>query len=208
MKAPIMSERPLLVLASASPRRRDLLAQIGLTVDHVLPADVDETPLAREQPIELARRLGRAKLEAAVALLPDALRGSAYVVAGDTVVGVGRRILPKAESEAQARACLKLLSGRSHRVYTGVAVCGPTGKIRERLVETRLTFKRLSHDEVEAYIASGEWNGKAGGYAIQARAAVFVERLIGSFSNVVGLPVAEVSSLLAGSGYPVLSGWS
>jgi septum formation protein len=178
-----------LVLASASPRRLALLTQIGVTPDVVFAADIDETPLPKETPRQLALRLARRKAEAVDA-------ADAVVLAADTVVAVGRRVLPKAETEAQARDCLRLLSGRSHRVYTGVAVRTLSGALRERLVETRVAFKLLSPQELDAYIASGEWQGKAGGYAVQGLAARFVISIIGSYSNVVGLPLYETANLL------------
>jgi septum formation protein len=181
-----------LVLASASPRRLALLAQIGITPDEVIAADIDETPLKGETPRLLAVRLARAKAEAVRA-------DGALVLAADTVVAVGRRVLPKAESEAQARACLALLSGRTHRVYTGVAAKTPTGAIRDRLVETRVTFKRLSAVEIETYIASREWQGKAGGYAAQGLAGRYVTHIIGSYSSIVGLPLYETANLIEGA---------
>lgn len=179
-----------LVLASASPRRLDLLRQIGVTPDKVVATDVDETPLPKERPRDLALRL--AKLKAA------AVDGAgAIVLAADTVVAVGRRILPKAETEAEARACLALLSGRTHRVYTAVAVrCGD--KSAARVVESRVLFKMLSAQDVEAYVASGEWRGKAGGYAVQGLAGKFIISLVGSYSAVVGLPLYESAHLLEG----------
>lgn len=176
-----------LVLASASPRRLALLAQIGVVPDEVVAADIDETPLKGETPRMLALRLARTKAEA--------VKTDGVVLAADTVVAVGRRILPKAEMESQARACLALLSGRSHRVYTGVAVKSVRG-VRERLVETRVAFKRLSAAEIDAYIASGEWKGKAGGYAAQGLAARYITSIIGSYSAVVGLPLYEAANLL------------
>lgn len=178
-----------LVLASASPRRLALLAQIGITPDEVIAADIDETPLKDETPRNLAARLARQKAEAVVA-------ADAIVLAADTVVAVGRRVLPKAESEHDARMCLRLLSGRSHRVYTGVAVKLPGGGLRERLVETRVAFKVLSAAEIDAYIASREWDGKAGGYAAQGRAGRFITSIIGSYSSVIGLPLFETANLL------------
>jgi len=181
-----------LVLASASPRRLALLAQIGVTPDEVIAADIDETPLKAETPRRHALRLAREKVEAVKA-------EGAVVLAADTVVAVGSRILPKAETEQQARECLALLSGKTHRVYTGVAVKTPTGDIRTRLAETRVTFKRLSRHEIERYIASGEWQGKAGGYAIQGLAARYVTNLIGSYSSVIGLPLFETANLLEGA---------
>jgi len=200
--------RPSLILASASPRRLALLEQAGLKPDALLPADLDEAPLRGERPRDLARRLARAKAEAAHA----AARGRSdleqpYVVAADTVVAVGRRILPKAEIVEEAAACLRLLSGRAHRVYTGVALVTPRGLVRYRLVETRLRFKRLSTEEIEAYLASGEWRGKAGAYAIQGIAGAFVVKLVGSYTGVVGLPLHETVNLLGGEGFPVRLGW-
>lgn len=180
-----------LVLASASPRRLALLAQIGITPDEVIAAGIDETPLPKETPRNLALRLAREKAEAVKA-------NGAIVLAADTVVAVGRRVLPKAETEAEARECLRLLSGRSHRVYTGVAVKAPNGDVRERLVETRVAFKVLSVAEVERYIASGEWHGKAGGYAAQGLAGRFITSIIGSYPSVIGLPLYETASLLEG----------
>lgn len=189
--------RPRLILASASPRRLALLEQAGIVPDDVRAPEIDETPLKRELPAAHARRLAREKAEALAAREPDAL-----VLAADTVVACGRRILPKAETEAEARACLALLSGRAHRVYTAVALAGPAG-FSERLSLTRVVFKRLSAEEVNAYIASGEWQGKAGGYAIQGRAAAFVRLLTGSYSGVVGLPLFETCALLGGAGFPL-----
>lgn len=200
--------RPKLILASASPRRLALLEQAGLKPDALLPCDLDETPGKGERPRDLARRLAREKAEAANrtrADRPDL--AESYIVAADTVVAVGRRILPKAEILDEAAACLRLLSGRAHRVYTGVAVVTPKGVIRERLVETRLRFKRLSNDEIEGYLAAGEWRGKAGAYAIQGIAGSFVVKLLGSYGAVVGLPLYETVSLLAGEGYPVRFDW-
>ncbi len=199
---------PTLVLASASPRRLALLEQAGIRPDALLPSDLDEAPLKGERPRDLARRLARAKAEAALATLqsrPD-LAG-AYILAADTVVAVGRRILPKAEIVDEAAACLRLLSGRAHRVYTGIAVVTPRGAIRDKLVETRVRFKRLSKDDLEGYLASGEWRGKAGAYAIQGIADSFVVKLVGSYSAVVGLPLHETVNLLGGEGYPVRLGW-
>ena len=200
--------RPRLVLASASPRRLALLAQIGVKPDAVLPQDVDETPRPRETPCDLAARLAMEKASVAAAMAPK-LSGLApsLTLAADTVVCVGRRILPKCETRDQAERCLDLLSGRGHRVYTGLALIREGGAARRRLVETRLRFKRLSRGEIEAYLASGEWRGKAGGYAIQGFAGAFVEKLVGSYSNVVGLPLAETAALLGGEGYHVHQSW-
>jgi septum formation protein len=200
--------RPKLVLASASPRRLELLQQMGLEVDGLLPTDIDETPLRNELPRVLAARLAAEKAAAAIkirAYRPQ-LEGS-FLLAADTVVAVGRRILPKCNDVEQADDCLRLLSGRQHRVYTGVTLVTPRGAVRHRLVETRLRFKRLSATEIDAYLASGEWRGKAGGYAVQGLAGTFVVRLIGSYSAVVGLPLYETYSLLAGEGFPVLTPW-
>ncbi|MCJ2084193.1 Maf-like protein [Methylobacterium sp. J-090] len=197
-----------LVLASASPRRLALLQQVGIEPDALLPADVDETPRKSETPRELARRLARDKLGVAgdAARRRDDMR-QAFVIAADTVVAVGRRVLPKAEVADEAADCLRLLSGRQHRVYTAVCLLSPKGTRRERLVETRVRFKRLSGREIEAYIASEEWRGKAGGYAIQGLAAAFVVKLVGSQSAVVGLPLYETLSLLEGEGFPVREAW-
>jgi septum formation protein len=200
--------RPKLILASASPRRLALLQQVGLEPDALLPADLDETPQKGELPRLLAARLAGEKAQAALkmaAARPE-LDG-AYLIAADTVVSVGRRILPKCEVISEAAQCLRLLSGRAHRVYCGVALVTPNGGIRRRLVETRVRFKRLSSDEVEAYLASGEWRGKAGGYAIQGLAGTFVQKIIGSYSGVVGLPLYETVSLLAGEGFPAHLFW-
>ena len=200
--------RPKLVLASGSPRRLALLQQAGLEPDALLPADIDETPLKSETPRELVRRLARTKAEVArrTARTREELEG-AFVVAADTVVSVGRRILPKAEVVEEAAACLRLLSGRTHRVYTAVCVVTPRDAVRERLVESRVRFKRLSREDMEGYLASGQWRGKAGGYAIQGLAGAFVVKLIGSYSNVVGLPLYETMLLLDGEGFPVRFGW-
>lgn len=190
-----MAERAPLILASASPRRRDLLAQIGLVPDHIAAADLDESPLKDETPAQLALRLAVSKAQAVAAVTPG------YVLAADTVVCVGRRVLDKAETEADVAACLKLLSGRGHRVYTGVAVVNPAGKLSSRLAETRLTFKRLSDADVAAYLVCGEGVGKAGGYAIQGLAGSYVTQLVGSYTGVMGLPLYETKCLLNGAGY-------
>jgi septum formation protein len=188
--------KPPLVLASASPRRLELLARIGIAPDRVLPTDIDETPLKAELPRLLAARLSMAKAEAAGALAPGAL-----VLAADTVVGVGRRILGKPADADEARRFLTLLSGRRHHVHTGVALRTPEGALRTRLVDTILAFQRLTEAQIEDYVAGGEWRGKAGGYAIQGRAEVFVRFLSGSHSNVVGLPLFETAQLLRGIGW-------
>jgi septum formation protein len=203
-----MSGRPKLVLASGSPRRLALLNQAGIEPDSLLPADVDEIPRKGELPRAYANRLARAKAEAALVTVrrEEELKG-AYVIAADTVVAVGRRILPKADLLDEAAQCLRLLSGRSHRVYTGLCMITPKEAFRQRLVETRVRFKRLSKEDLEAYLASGEWRGKAGGYAVQGLAGTFVVKVVGSYSNVVGLPLYETVSLLGGEGYPVHFGW-
>jgi len=191
---------PELVLASASPRRVQLLAQIGVVPSQIVPADIDETPRKGELPRQLAERLAREKATAtAKSLAPNASR---FILAADTVVAVGRRILPKAETEAQARDCLALLSGRAHKVYTGVAIQkGET--LHSRLIVSRVQFKRLSRAELEAYVASHEWDGKAGGYAIQGRAGAYVREISGSYSAIVGLPLHETANLLSGLGFPL-----
>jgi septum formation protein len=184
-----------LVLASASPRRLDLLRQIGLEPSAIDPADVDEASLSQETPRRLALRLALAKAAAVAPRHPED-----YVLAADTVVAVGRRVLPKVDTEAEGRACLELLSGRNHRVLTAVALQAPGGRRASRLVEARLQFKRLSTSEIDAYLASGEGLGKAGGYAVQGRAGAFVIALNGSYTAVVGLPLYETACLLQGLG--------
>ncbi|MGE3148163.1 MAG: Maf-like protein [Pseudorhodoplanes sp.] len=203
-----MIGRPKLVLASGSPRRLALVNQVGIEPDALQPADVDETPKKGELPRACATRLARAKAEAALASvrLDEELRG-AYILAADTVVAVGRRILPKAEMLDEAAQCLRLLSGRNHRVYTGLCLVTPKESFRQRLVETRVRFKRLSAEDIEAYLASGEWRGKAGGYAVQGIAGSFVVKLVGSYTNVVGLPLYEATTLLGGEGFPLHFGW-
>lgn len=202
-----MTDRPVLVLASGSPRRVALLEQVGITPDRLMPADIDETPGRRELPRTLARRLARTKAEVAARRLEAlGVEGEHLVLAADTVVAVGRRILPKADTFAEAEDCLALLSGRTHRVFTAVCLLTRRGA-RERLVDTRVRFKRLSAEEMADYLASGEWEGKAGGYAVQGRAGGFVVRLIGSYHAVVGLPLFETVSLLDGTGYPVRATW-
>ncbi len=188
--------RALLVLASASPRRRELLAQIGWPPDVIDAADLDEAPLKRELPAALALRLAKAKLTAVSSRHPDA-----FVLAADTGDALGRRMLPKAETEAEARDCLSRLTGRRHRVIGGIAARGPDGALRHRLVTTTVAFKRMTDAEIAGYLAPGDWRGKAGGYAIQGRAAAFVSRIGGSYSNVVGLGLAETYALLTGLGY-------
>ena len=185
-----------LVLASASPRRIELLAQIGIQPDRIVPADIDETPLKGETPPCLAERLARSKAEAVAASEPTAL-----VLAADTVVAVGRRLLEKAADEAECVRFLKLLSGRNHRVFTGVALAAPGKAVATRVVETRVSFKPLSDAEIAAYVASGEWKGKAGGYGIQGLAGAFVRRIVGSHPAVMGLPLHETMNLLTGAGW-------
>lgn len=185
-----------LVLASASPRRIELLAQIGIRPDRIVPADLDETPGKGETPPRLAERLARSKAEAVAAKEPDAL-----VLAADTVVAAGRRLLEKPVDEAEARRFLTLLSGRNHRVFTAVALKAPERETAARVVETRVSFKPLSAAEIEDYIATGDWRGKAGGYAIQGPAGAFVRRIVGSHPAVMGLPLHESVQLLRGAGW-------
>jgi septum formation protein len=197
-------ERVKLVLASASPRRLALLEQAGLVADLLNPADVDETPRRRETPRALSLRLATDKARAAaVAPLVQALAGPVFVLAADTVVAVGRRVVPKPQSAEEARAALELLSGRSHHVYTSVCVITPQGASRARVVDTKVRFKRLTREDIDTYLMSDEWRDKAGGYAIQGRADAFVRSLNGSYTGVVGLPLHEAMSLLHGNGFPV-----
>ena len=184
-----------LILASASPRRRELIARLGLEPSGVIPADIDESPIKGELPRDYATRMAREK-----ALV---VKADDHVLAGDTVVAVGRRILPKAEDEATARQCLELLSGRRHRVLSAIALKSPDGTLRERLSETIVIFKRLSAEEIAAYLASGEWDGKAGGYAIQGAAEGLIKRIDGSHSGVVGLPLFETRALLKAAGFTI-----
>src|SRR2546423_777751 len=203
-----MIGRPKLVLASGSPRRLGLLNQAGIEPDSLQPTEIDEIPIKGELPRALANRLARAKAQAALASvrISEELRGS-YIIAADTVVAVGRRIMPKAEMLEEAAACLRLLSGRNHRVYTGICLVTPKETFRQRLVETRVRFKRLSSEDLEAYLASGEWRGKAGGYALQGLAGTVVIKMVGSYTNVVGLPLYESQSLLWGEGDPIPFRW-
>ncbi len=197
MSAPDGSTRvigPTLILASASPRRRELIARLGLEPSAIAAADIDETPLKVEVPRVYAARMAREK----AAAVPG---GDSFVLAGDTVVALGRRILPKAEDEATARQCLKLLSGRRHRVLSAIALKAPDGTLRERLSETIVRFKVLSAAEIDAYIAGGEWHGKAGGYAIQGSAEGLIAWISGSHSGVMGLPLFETRSLLKAAGF-------
>ena len=199
-----------LVLASGSPRRIELLSQIGVEPDRVMPMEIDETPQRSEHPRVLAKRLAVEKATAARASL-DREDGdekeNALVLGSDTVVSVGRRILGKAETLENASEYLALLSGRSHRVYTGIALVNQKGRVRQKLVESRVRFKRLSDQEIDGYLASGEWRGKAGGYAIQGLAGAFVQKLTGSYSSVVGLPLHETVNMLVGEGYQVHFRW-
>jgi len=200
--------KPPLVLASASPRRLALLIQLGAEPQHIHAPDIDETPQKGEHPRSLAQRLARQKLEAAQAAL-RAVPGleKALILAADTVVACGRLALPKAEIEEEARACLQKLAGRTHKVYTAMSLAEPGGRIRSRLSETRLRFAPLRRETIEAYLASQEWRGKAGGYALQGRAAAFALRLVGSYSGVVGLDLADAYDLLTAAGYPLLPAW-
>lgn len=187
---------PDLILASASPRRHELLARLGVAPLRVAPADIDETPAKAELPRDYALRMAREKATA----VADA---SAFVLAGDTVVAAGRRILPKADDAATARRCLELLSGRRHRVLSAIALRAPDGTLRERLSETQVRFKRLSEEEIAAYLAGGEWHGKAGGYAIQGSAEGLIAFISGSHSGVVGLPLFETRALLRAAGFAI-----
>jgi len=185
-----------LILASASPRRVELLKQIGIVPDGIIPADIDETPLKGEQPRDLAQRLALEKARAIAENHKDS-----YILAADTVVGAGRRILDKTDDEAYARHCLEILSGRRHHVYGGIALITPEGKICARLVDTLVQFKKLTPQDIDHYLASGEWKGKAGGYAIQGHAAAYIKFLQGSYSNVVGLSLYDIMQILNGAGF-------
>ena len=197
-----------LILASGSPRRLDLLAQARVTPDRLMPMDIDETPKKAEHPRSLARRLSAEKAEAArAAVKGDPAWSGSYILSADTVVAVGRRILPKAEYLEEADAAINLLSGRSHWVFTGVAVVSPSGLLRQTVVETKVRFKRLSTREIDAYLESGEWRGKAGAYAIQGIAGSFVQKLSGSYTSVVGLPLYETLRILEGEGYDIIPAW-
>jgi septum formation protein len=203
-----MVGRPKLVLASGSPRRVSLINQAGIEPDALRPADIDETPLQGELPRVCANRLAYAKATTALAGIgdDDDVYG-AFILAADTVVAVGRRILPKPELIDEAAQCLRLLSGRSHRVYTALCLITPKRRYRQRVVETRVRFKRLASEDIESYLGSGEWRGMAGGYAAQGLAGTFIVKLVGSYTNVVGLPLYETMTLLAGEGFPTLVGW-
>jgi septum formation protein len=203
-----MIGRPRLVLASGSPRRLTLINQAGIEPDALRPVDIDETPKRGELPRACANRLARAKAEAALGVVrDDADLQGAYILAADTVVAVGRRILPKPDLLDEAAQCLRLLSGRNHRVYTAICLVTPKEGFRQRLIETRVRFKRLSEEDMEAYLASGEWRGKAGGYAAQGLAGTFIVKIVGSYSSVVGLPLYETTIMLAGEGFPVHVAW-
>jgi len=184
-----------LTLASASPRRRDLLARLGVTPDAIVPADIDETPLKDERPRDYALRMGEEKARAIAA--------PGFVLAGDTVVAAGRRILPKTESESEARDCLKLLSGRRHTVLSSVVLRASNGSSKSRLSENIVRFKSLSREEIDAYLASDEWRGKAGGYAIQGAAEALIMWMRGSHSSVMGLPLYETRALLKSAGFAI-----
>jgi septum formation protein len=200
--------KPKLVLASASPRRLTLLAQVGIEPDALRPSTIDEEPRKGEMPRSLVTRLARAKAEAARdQIANDKEVADGYVLAADTIVAVGRRILVKPRFVEEALASLQLLSGRNHRVLTALCLVTPEDRLRQKIVDTRVRFKRLSKEEMEAYIASREWRGKAGGYAIQGLAGCFVQKVAGSYTNVVGLPLTEVVNMLLGEGFPIHFNW-
>lgn len=204
-----MSRDQKLILASGSPRRLDLLNQVGIRPARLMPMDIDETPKKSEHPRSLARRLSTEKAEAAYAAISgDLAWRNSYILSADTVVAVGRRILSKTEYMEEASAALHLLSGRGHWVYTSVCLVTPGGQFRQKVVETKVRFKRLSTREIEAYLASDQWRGKAGAYAIQGIAGSFVQKLVGSYSNVVGLPLYETALLLNGEGFEVAAHWA
>ena len=200
--------KPKLVLASASPRRLTLLAQVGIEPDALRPSTIDEEPRKSEMPRSLVTRLARAKAEAARdQIANDKEVADGYVLAADTIVAVGRRILVKPRFVEEALASLQLLSGRNHRVLTALCLVTPDDRLRQKIVDTRVRFKRLSKEEMEAYIASREWRGKAGGYAIQGLAGCFVQKVVGSYTNVVGLPLTEMVNMLLGEGFPIHFNW-
>ncbi|MCW5706740.1 Maf-like protein [Shinella sp.] len=204
-----MAQTDTLILASGSPRRVELLAQAGITPARLMPMDIDETPKRSEHPRSLARRLSTGKAQAALAAVKgDPSFSGSYILAADTVVSVGRRILPKTEMIDEASSALHLLSGRSHRVFTGVCLITPDRTVRQKVIDTKVRFKRLSTTDIEAYLSSGQWRGKAGGYAIQGIAGSFVVKLVGSYTNVVGLPLYETLALLSGEGFDVHAGWA
>lgn len=200
--------KPRLVLASASPRRLTLLAQAGVEPDALRPASIDETPKRGEMPRSLVSRLARAKAETARdQIANDKDLADAFVLAADTIVAVGRRILVKPRFVEEAVESLQLLSGRNHRVLTGICLITPDDRVRLKIIDTRVRFKRLSKEEIEAYVASREWRGKAGSYAIQGLAGCFVQKINGSYTNVVGLPLTEVVAMLLSEGYPIHFNW-
>ena len=204
-----MAQNDTLILASGSPRRVELLAQAGIAPARLMPMDIDETPKRAEHPRSLARRLSTSKAQAALAAVKgDPAFAGSYILAADTVVSVGRRILPKTEMIDEASSALHLLSGRSHRVFTGVCLITPDRTVRQKVIDTKVRFKRLSTTDIERYLASGQWRGKAGGYAIQGIAGSFAVKLVGSYSNVVGLPLYETLALLSGEGFDVHAGWA
>ncbi|MGE7370757.1 Maf-like protein [Neorhizobium sp. NPDC001467] len=204
-----MAQEQKLILASGSPRRLDLLNQAGIRPARLMPMDIDETPKKSEHPRSLARRLATEKAEAALAVLKGDLEWRhSYILSADTVVSVGRRILSKTEYSDEASSALHLLSGRGHKVYTGICLVTPGGQARIRVVETKVRFKRLSGLEIDHYLASDQWRGKAGAYAIQGIAGGFVQKLVGSYTNVVGLPLYETLGLLSGEGFDVTAGWA
>ena len=204
-----MAQTDTLILASGSPRRVELLAQAGIEPTRLMPMDIDETPKRAEHPRSLARRLSTGKAQAALAaIMGDPAFAGSYILAADTVVSVGRRILPKTEMIDEASSALHLLSGRSHRVFTGVCLITPDRTVRQKVIDTKVRFKRLSTTDIERYLASGQWRGKAGGYAIQGIAGSFVVKLAGSYTNVVGLPLYETLALLSGEGFDVHVGWA
>ena len=204
-----MAQEQKLILASGSPRRLDLLNQAGIKPARLMPMDIDETPKKSEHPRSLARRLATEKAEAAMSVLKGDLEWRhSYILSADTVVAVGRRILSKTEYSDEASSALHLLSGRGHKVYTGICLVTPGGQARIRVVETKVRFKRLSSLEIDHYLASDQWRGKAGAYAIQGIAGGFVQKLVGSYTNVVGLPLFETLGLLSGEGFDVTAGWA
>jgi len=201
-------ERVKLVLASASPRRLALLGQVGLEPDLLNPADIDETAKKRETPRALVARLAKEKAQKAVTMPQvEALAGNVFVLAADTVVALGRRVLGKPETAEEASDMLGLLSGRAHKVFTAVSLIAPNGSQQTRVVDSKVRLKRLSREDIDSYLISDEWRGKAGGYAIQGRAGAFIRYLSGSYTGVVGLPLFETISLLNGAGYPVYHTW-
>lgn len=200
--------RPRLVLASASPRRLLLLSQVGVAPDALRPSSIDETPRRAEMPRTLVSRLARAKAEAARDLIADDKDlAEAFILAADTTVAYGRNIFGKPENVEEAQSTLLRLSGRSHHVYTGLCLITPDDRVRVKVIDTKVRFKRLSREEIQSYLASREWRGKAGGYAIQGLAGCFVQKLVGSYTNVVGLPLTEVVNMLVGEGYPIHFNW-